>query len=67
VKSLLSNENLIVEVLVNNQGNVMLHGMDKTQVQQAYDTIDNAIGEMKLPPSKSATFISYLFGRLTLS
>ncbi|CAB3996938.1 poly [ADP-ribose] polymerase 14-like, partial [Paramuricea clavata] len=49
VKTLFPTENLIVEVLINDQGNVMLYGMDQTQVQQAYNMIENAIGEMKLP------------------
>ena len=44
-------------VEVNDQGNVMLYGMDQTQVQQAYNTIENAIGELKLHPSKSTIFV----------
>ena len=56
VKSLLPTENMSVEILVNDQGSIMLCGMNTTQVEQVYNTIENAIGEMKLPPSKSAIF-----------
>ena len=55
MKTLFPMENLMVEV--NDQGNVMLYGMDQTQVQQAYNTIENAIGELKLHPSKSTIFV----------
>ena len=57
VKTLFPTENLMVEVLINDQGNVMLYGMDQTQVQQAYNMIENAIGEMKLPQSKSGIML----------
>ena len=56
VKSLLPTENMSVQILVNDQGSIMLYGMKETQVEQAYNTIENAIGELKLPPSKSAIF-----------
>jgi ribosomal protein L6P/L9E len=49
-KTLFPTENLIVEV--NDQGNIILYGMDQKQVEQAYNTIENAIGELKLPLSK---------------
>ena len=52
VRTLFPTENRSVEIVVNDQGNVMLYGLNKLKVQQAYDTIKNAIDELKLPPSK---------------
>jgi hypothetical protein len=54
VKTLFSTENESVVILVNDQGNVMLYGLDKATVQQACDTIENALEELKLPSSESA-------------
>ena len=49
VKSLLTAENSLVEVLVDYQGKVTLYGMQKAHVDSAYDIIVNAIVEIKLP------------------
>ena len=53
-KSLLSTENSTVEILVNDQGSVMMYDLDETKVQQAYKTLENAICDYKLPQSKSS-------------
>jgi tricorn protease-like protein len=64
VKTLFSTENESVVILVNDQGNVMLYGLDKATVQQACDTIENALEELKLPSSES-TFSSLIgFGNI---
>ena len=60
-RSLLSSENSTVEILVNDQGSVMMYDLDETNVQKAYKTLENAICDYKLPQSKSSiSFISVL-------
>mgnify|MGYP002803371376 CR=1 FL=1 len=54
VRTLFPTENSSVEIVVNDQGNVILYGLNRINVQQAYDTIKNAVDELKLPSSLDA-------------
>ena len=57
MKTLLSTENKMVEVLVDDEGHVMLYGSDETQVHDAYSIIENAVDEVNLSRSKSVIFV----------
>ena len=52
VKSLLTADNSLVEVLLDDEEKVTLYGMQKAHVNRAYDIIANAIVEIKLPEGK---------------